>query len=225
MGRSAKRRVQGAAMTMKRAYIICGDFQQQPTTTDTVAEYIAAQLSKQGWQAQIVRTADLLRQGNCVMELAKQLNNSDLLVAAFSAGHSSLPPQFVKILEAISASRVNEHGTGLPRFAAIACCNDDGHQAETAMELCRFFSKGTGMTWAGGLRVCGYYTAGKTLAALGPVADELRKCLDNAANHLSACRLLNDNAPELICSPDLALLKNQDIPVPALRAKLKKTAV
>jgi hypothetical protein len=209
-------------MTMSRAYIICGDFQQQPTTTDTVADYIAEQLTGRGWQTRIVRTTDLLRQGNCALELAKQLNNSDLLIATFSAGQSSLPPQFVKILEAISATRTNEHGIGLPRFAAIACCSNDGHPTETSIELCRFFAKGTGMTWAGGLRVCGYYTAGKKMASLGPVAKELQNCLDKAAERLSACRLITEDAPELVCCPDLAPLKKEA--VIQRNVKLKKTA-
>ena len=163
---------------MKRiesALILCGSPKQKRSVSRELGEYLARRLESLGVKASV---------RSCVPQdtLLADVGSADLLVLSLPLYADGIPARMKEALMLIAAA---ESG---PKYCAalVQCGFLESAHTDTALEMCRLFSRDAGFVWLGGLgRGAGGMFGGKPIEeAPGPMR-ATREAIDRAAEQLS----------------------------------------
>ncbi|MFW9929284.1 MAG: NAD(P)H dehydrogenase, partial [Candidatus Thorarchaeota archaeon] len=120
-----------------------------------------------------------------INELFQGIERADLVVLSFPLYVDSLPAPVIKAMELIFANKNTIISEKSKNFIAIANNGfPEASQNETALQICRIFSRDCGFTWKGGIAVVGGAIGGKPLQERGGVVRNVINGLDISAHAL-----------------------------------------
>jgi len=186
--------------TPRKIAILVGSARKPHSTSESLAEYLASNLSLRGAEPQVFRVAESARDSS--LDILTAVDQADALMIVTPLYMDSLPYLLTATLEQI-AQRRNATAAGRRGLACLVHCGfPEALHNEIAIAICRQFAKEAGFEWLGGLSLGGgAVIAGKPLAELGGVLRNVRRSLALTADALAAGQPLPDAAVKLMAKP------------------------
>jgi multimeric flavodoxin WrbA len=187
----------------QRALLIVGSPKTRKSTSNSLGEYLFAQLVAQSIQIETVYLHTVIRSAEKMKALIDSIDTTDLATLAFPLYWDSLPAPVIDVLERIAEHRQSCDQTHRPLFTAISNCGfPEASHNVTALAICETFARQAGFQWAGGLALGGGHGLGdKPLADWGGRTIRMRKALELAATELSQGKAIPKAAQDLIARP------------------------
>ncbi len=172
-------------------------------TSASLAGYLAARLAREGMNCEAILVHRCVETDKGLDTLLKSVDRADLVVLAFPVYAGGLPGPAVRVLESMARRRAAVRAIMPKRFCAIANCGlPDAAECDTALAVCRIFTRQCGMIWAGGLALGGgEVLAGKPLTRSRLLARNAMRALAIAAKALAAGSPVPFKAASLMARP------------------------
>ena len=186
-----------------KALIMIGSPKPGKSASGTLATHIAENLVGKGFEIETIHANQTLKSDEGVRSLLASFDNADVIVVVFPLYVDSLPAGLTKALELMA-----EHRRAVPidrKQRMMAVCQNgfpEAHQNETALGICRLFTRDSGIEWAGGLAFGGGGVLdGRELGKMGGMVRNLVKALDIACSDLADGRPVSQEAVALMAKP------------------------
>ncbi len=136
-------------------------------------------------------------------ELLLKIDRADLIILSFPLYVDCLPSGVIKALELIADHRKLQENTKKQRFTVIINCGfPEAEHNNTAIRICRIFSREVGFEWMGALKIgMGGVVSGKTLEERGGMVRNIVSGFEIAAKALAQGKQIPEEAVELLKKP------------------------
>jgi multimeric flavodoxin WrbA len=184
----------------KKALLLIGSPKVTRSTSESLGTYLLDKIRERGAETEKLMIAPAVKTDNGIDGLLKALDRSDLIILAFPLYIDSLPYPVIKALELIALHWQKTGGAGKRRLAAICNCGfPEAKHTDTALAICRQFTRETGIKWAGGLGLGGgEYIDGRHLNERGGMVRNIKRSLEITADTLSRGEAVPEEAIKLM---------------------------
>jgi len=180
--------------TGKKVLVMTCSPRGSKSTSEYLGMYLARRLKAKSVETETVRLYAVMETAGGQKELLSSVDRADILILAFPLYSDTLPALAIKALEIIAEHRSNMGNPKRQRFAVIVNCGfPEAFQNDTAVAICRRFTKETGMEWAaclsvgggGGVKSKSELFGGRPMEKMGFLFRKLKISVDRIADHLS----------------------------------------
>jgi hypothetical protein len=188
---------------LERVLLLVGSARRPHSTSESLGSYLLERLGERGFETETLLLHRALKSEASCRELLDATDRADLLVVAFPLYVDTLPYLVTKALELIARHRRAGGGRPGQRLLAIANCGfPEADHNDTALAICRLFTREAGLAWAGGLALGGGPSInGQSLSKVAGMARNAIQSLDAAAEALAAGQPLPPQAVEAMSKP------------------------
>jgi len=182
----------------RRALLLVGSPRGSASTSAGIASHLEGLLREQGLTVSTAWIHKSLREDPELRSLAGEVRGADVVVLVTPLYVDSLPAAVTEALEVLArqgASGVSAR----PRFSAIVNCGfPEAVHTDTALAICRLWSRDAELDWIGGLGIgAGGMLAGKPLAELGGRARIVTRALSLSASAIARGGIIPEEAQRL----------------------------
>lgn len=140
--------------------LLSGSPKEKKSTSYSLLQYLSDALEHKGIKSEILMLHVVSRNGSQIEELTRGLDTVGYVILAAPLYVDSLPGHVVDVFSKIAKIRGSVSERSTPRFSAILNCGfPEAHQNDLALEICKQFSRATGLQWMGGIS----YPGGPTI--------------------------------------------------------------
>jgi len=171
-------------VNLKRAMLLVGSPRGVKSNSHSLGTYLMGRLEDRRVKTTTWFTQDVIKSEDKMEEFLEELDGSDLIVMAFPLYVDSIPAMNIRLMEIIADHR--KGSTDQKRFMGIVNSGfPEKEQNETALRICRQFSREANMEWTGGLALGGGMVIGaRPLKEIGGMVRNITKAIDMAAADL-----------------------------------------
>ena len=186
--------------TPKKALLLIGSPKLTRSTSESLGTYLLDNISARGVETEKILIAQAVRNEKGIDGLVKALDRSDLIILAFPLYIDSLPYPVIKALELIACHWQSAGLPGKKRLVALCNCGfPEAKHTDTALAMCRQFTRETGIEWAGGLGLGGGEAIdGRHLNERGGMVKNVKRSLEITADALSRGEAVPEEAVKLM---------------------------
>lgn len=140
----------------KTALLLIGSPKGEKSTSESLGNYLISKLEEFEMTAEKAYIHRLVNREEKIQNLFEMIDRADLIILSFPLYVDSLPAPVIKAMEFIKEERDTLNDKKTKNFIAIANNGfPEASQNETALKICRIFSKECGFTWKGGIAIGG----------------------------------------------------------------------
>lgn len=185
------------------ALLLLGSPKPTGSTSASLGTYFLDKLAFRGFSCQTMLARQTVTKPDRMAALLSAVDRADPLVLAFPLYVDCLPAPLIRALEIISAHRTPGSHTLRQRLIAIVNCGfPESLHNDTALAICRQFSRQAGFEWSGGLSLGGGSAIdGKTLKKVKGLGRNVIKALDLTAEAIGQGKTVPPKAMALMTKP------------------------
>jgi len=185
------------------ALLLIGSAKRPCSTSESLGDYLIQRLGERGYATRKLLIYRSLASEEGHRELLAATDLADILILAFPLYVDSLPSLVIQTLESLAKHRLAGGPLRPQRLVAIVNCGfPEAHHNDTALSICRRFAKEAGYEWCGGLALGGGEAInGQPLSKMWPLARNVIKSLDQAAESLTLGGAIPQGAVKLMAEP------------------------
>ena len=189
--------------TNNNALLLIGSPKGPLSTSATLGKNLISGLEKFDFSAEEIYIYKLIKKEDKQKELLLKIDRAELIILAFPLYVDCLPSGVIKALELISDYRKLQDNPKKQRFAVIINCGfPEAEHNNTAIRICRIFSREVGFEWMGALKIgMGGGLGGKTLEERGGMVRNIVSGFKIAAKALAQGKQIPEEAFELVSKP------------------------
>ena len=142
----------------RKALLLVGSSKPGPSTSASLGGYLMGALRKGGFETRSLTTNRIIKTDGRRQALITSVNEAQLMVLTFPLYVDCLPYPMIRSLEIIAAHCKTDTGNGMnPKqvVAVVNCGFPEAHHNQTALDICRQFTRQMGWVWSGGLSMGG----------------------------------------------------------------------
>jgi hypothetical protein len=141
---------------IEKALLLVGSPKAEQSTSASLGNYIISKLEESGMTSEKLFIHRVVNREEKVKNLLNEIEAVDLIILTFPLYVDSLPAPVIKAMELIKDNRTSLNSKKHQNFIAIANNGfPEASQNDTALKICRNFSKECGFIWKGGIAVGG----------------------------------------------------------------------
>jgi multimeric flavodoxin WrbA len=141
---------------IEKALLLVGSPKAEQSTSASLGNYITSKLEESGMTSEKLFIHRVVNREEKVKNLLNEIEAVDLIILTFPLYVDSLPAPVIKAMELIKDNRTSLNSKKHQNFIAIANNGfPEASQNDTALKICRNFSKECGFIWKGGIAVGG----------------------------------------------------------------------
>ena len=169
------------------ATLLVGSPKGPNSTSSSLGTYLLENLQKNGVATEKAYISRCLSSDKSRADMLKLVDRSSLIILACPLYVDSLNAQTIEALELIAEHQKTKTDVGGKSFAVIINSGfPEAKQNNTAISVCRLFTKQVGFNWAGGLAMgAGAVIDGQPLAEVGMRSRNQKRALEFAADALA----------------------------------------
>jgi len=178
--------------------LLVGSPKGSSSTSNSLGDYLISRLEQLGLTIGKEYIYKLVRKEEGQKKLLTKVEEADMIILAFPLYIDCLPAGVIKALELIADHRKSKRDREKQEFAIIINCGfPETQQNNTAIAICKNFSREVGFEWRGALSLgMGAAVGGGSLEERGGMVRNVIKGLDLAAQALSKGKDITDEATE-----------------------------
>jgi len=169
------------------ALLLVGSPKGASSTSNSLGDYLISRLEQLGLTVGKEFIYKLVRKEEGQKELITKVEEASTIILAFPLYVDCLPAGVIKALEIIADHRKSKTNREKQRFAIIINCGfPETQHNNTAVAICKIFSREVGFEWKGALSLgMGGAIGGRSLEERGGMVRNVIKGLDLAAQALA----------------------------------------
>jgi len=181
------------------ALLLVGSPKGASSTSNSLGDYLISRLEQLGLTVSKGFIYKLVRKEEGQKELLTKVEEASTIILAFPLYVDCLPAGVIKALEIIADHRKSKTNREKQRFAIIINCGfPETQHNNTAVAICKIFSREVGFEWKGALSLgMGGAIGGRSLEERGGMVRNVIKALDLAAQALAEGEVIPNEAIEL----------------------------
>ena len=167
--------------------VLVGSPKGASSTSNSLGDYLISQLEQSGLNVGKEYVYKLVRKEEGQKKLLNKVEEADMIILAFPLYVDCLPAGVIKALELIADRRKSKSDRETQGFAIIINCGfPETQHNNTAVAICKIFSREVGFEWKGALSLgMGGAIGGTSLEERGGMVRNVIKGLDLAAQALA----------------------------------------
>ena len=179
--------------------LLVGSPKSASSTSNSLGDYLISRLEQLGLTVSKEFIYKLVRKEEGQKKLLTKVEEASTIILVFPLYVDCLPAGVIKALELIADHRVLTNNREKQRFAIIINCGfPEAQHNNTAVEICKIFSREVGFEWKGALSLgMGGAIGGRSLEERGGMMRNVTKGLDLAAKALAEGKDIPNEAIEL----------------------------
>ena len=181
------------------ALLLVGSPKGASSTSNSLGDYLISRLEQLGLTVSKEFIYKLVRKEEGQKELLTKVEEASTIILAFPLYVDCLPAGVIKALEIIADHSKSKTNREKQRFAIIINCGfPETQHNNTAVAICKIFSREVGFEWKGALSLgMGGAIGGRSLEERGGMVRNVIKGLDLAAQALAKGEDIPNEAIEL----------------------------
>ena len=178
--------------------LLVGSPKSASSTSNSLGDYLISCLEKLGLTVGKEYIYKLVRKEEGQKKLLTKVEEASTIILAFPLYVDCLPAGVIKALELIADHRKSKSDREKQGFAIIINCGfPETQHNNTAVSICKIFSREVGFEWKGALSLgMGGAIGGRSLEERGGMVRKVIKGLDLAAQALAEGKDIPDEATE-----------------------------
>ena len=182
-----------------KVLLLVGSPKSASSTSNSLGDYLISRLEQLGLTVSKEFIYKLVRKEEGQKELLTKVEEASTIILAFPLYVDCLPAGVIKALEIIADHRKSKTNREKQRFAIIINCGfPETQHNNTAVAICKIFSREVGFEWKGALSLgMGGAVGGRSLEGRGGMMRNVIKGLDLAAHALAEGEAIPNEAIEL----------------------------
>jgi len=178
--------------------LLVGSPKGSSSTSNSLGDYLISRLEQLGLTIGKEYIYKLVRKEEGQKKLLTKVEEADMIILAFPLYIDCLPAGVIKALELIADHRKSKRDREKQEFAIIINCGfPETQQNNTAIAICKNFSREVGFEWRGALSLgMGGAVGSGSLEERGGIVRNVIKGLDLAAQALAEGKDITDEATE-----------------------------
>jgi hypothetical protein len=183
----------------KKVLLLIGSPKVEKSTSASVGNYLISKLEEFGMVSETRFIHRVVNRDESIKSLFQSIDNADLIILTFPLYVDSLPAPVIKAMELIKENRTTLESKKSQSFIAIANNGfPEASQNSTALQICKIFSKESGLKWKGGLALSGGAINGVPLLEKPGMLRNVIKGLDITAEALKDDNEIPQEAIDLL---------------------------
>jgi len=180
--------------------LLVGSPKGSSSTSNSLGDSLISRLEQLGLTVGKEYIYKLVRKEEGQMKLLTKVEEADLIILAFPLYVDCLPAGVIKALELIADHRKSKRDRKKQGFAIIINCGfPETQHNNTAVVICKIFSREVGFEWRGALSLgMGGSIGGRSLEQRGGMVRNVIKGFDLAAQALAEGKDISEEASELV---------------------------
>ena len=189
--------------TNNNALLLVGSPKGSLSISATLGKNLISRLEEFDFSAEEVYIYKHIEKEDKQKELLLKIDRADLIILAFPLYVDCLPSGVIKALELISDYRKLQDNPKKQKFAVIINCGfPEAEHNNTAIRICRIFSREVGFEWMGALKIgMGGGLGGKTLEERGGMVRNIVSGFKIAVKALAKGKQIPEEAVEFVRKP------------------------
>jgi hypothetical protein len=183
--------------------LLVGSPKRKPSTSESLGTYLLDGLKERGHPTEKLKIQGSLKTEEGIQALLDALDRAKTLIVASPLYVDCLPSPVIRMMEILLEHRKEAKTLEEKRVAAIVNCGfPEARHNDTALAICRCFTRKTGMIWSGGLALGGGEAlSGRGLTEVGGMARNVIRSLDLTAEALDQDKPIPREAVSLMAKP------------------------
>ncbi|NHJ22543.1 MAG: hypothetical protein EAX91_16470 [Candidatus Lokiarchaeota archaeon] len=141
---------------IEKALLLVGSPKVEQSTSASLGNYLISKLEESGTTSEKLFIHRVVNREEKVKNLLNEIEAMDLMILTFPLYVDSLPAPVIKAMELIKDNKTFLNSKKPQNFIAISNNGfPEASQNDTALKICRIFSKECGFIWKGGIAVGG----------------------------------------------------------------------
>lgn len=137
---------------IEKVLLLVGSPKAEQSTSASLGNYLISKLEEFGMKSKILFIHRVVNREEKIKSLLEEIETVDLIVLTFPLYVDSLPAPVIKAMELIKDNRISLNSKKNQGFVSIANNGfPEASQNDTALKICRIFSKECGFIWKGGI--------------------------------------------------------------------------
>ena len=141
---------------IEKTLLLVGSPKVEQSTSASLGNYLISKLEEAGMTSKTLFIHRVVNREEKIKNLLDEVETADLIILTFPLYVDSLPAPVIKAMELIKDNRISLNSKKHQNFVAIANNGfPEASQNNTALKICRIFSRECGFIWKGGIAVGG----------------------------------------------------------------------